>query len=242
MHCDQNEINAAMQEYEAYEKKIYDWWRQNRYRGFFRVPGEEGIWSASILLRQVMERNAARGRTEALWRGVESGGMSYLVGEVMFALDRSILGEYYPYRVHGVHDHEHSFLSVLQTAVQNGSMFTPEQTARYYAPWMLTQMEAIRTDRTLRKAAKCWAETTYSTDEEMIDALISCCPSLAPCVYRVQTDADERLCRDIDQVYELAAEYPEHITVQPEQYSEEQLACIEAIRQYQLNALAGKVP
>lgn len=216
-----------MEEAEAFQKKLIAYQRDHDLRGFFPLPWaeEEGLWSASILVKRA--RNG---------QYVEFGGMSYVLGEAIFALDGRHMGEYYPYKLRGEHDHDHNFLDVLAAVVRSSGRVEAEEKDRWYAPWMLEQLERVAGDRELRRLLHPWASRPGASDDLLEQAGLGQ-PEI-PCI----AGGQRVCCRDMDEVYGLAAQYPRDFRLEdPGLCSEEQRNCIEAVRQYQLAALAGEV-
>lgn len=221
------EEKKAMEEENAFQEKLIAYQRDNGLRGFFPLPWaeEEGLWSASILVKCAQNGNH-----------VEYGGMSYVLGEAIHALDGRLLGEYYPYKLRGEHDHDHNFLDVLAAAVRSGGQVKAEEADRWYAPWMLEQLKRVNEDRRLRCRLYPWARYLEAASERLLKQCGLGQPKI-PC-----TAGGQRVCcRDMDEVYGLAAQYPGDFRLEdPQLCSREQRTCIEAIRQYQLAALAGE--
>ena len=113
-----------LQEAKAFQDQLVAYQRDYGLRGFFPLPWaeEEGLWSASILVEKARNPDL-----------VEFGGMSYVLGEAIHALDGRLMGESYPYKVRGAHDHDHCFLDVLAAAVCSGGRVEAAEADRWYA-------------------------------------------------------------------------------------------------------------
>ena len=220
------DYEKELQEAKAFQDQLVAYQRDNGLRGFFPLPWaeEEGLWSASILVKNA--RNADI---------VEFGGMSYVLGEAIHALDGRLMGEYYPYKVRGAHDHDHCFLDVLAAAVCSGGRVEAEEADRWYAPWMLEQLKRVAEDRNMRCRLYPWASRMEVSDR-VLQKYGMGQPEI-PCF----AGGKRVCCREMDEVYGLAALYPQDFRLErAELCSREQRACIEAVRQYQLAALAGE--
>ena len=209
-------------------RRLYNYWKKHDFRGFFPIPWEEGCWSASILVKAYEDPNNRRSL-------VEWGGMWYVLGEALYEWDGRIAGEYYPFLCRGEHDHEHSFFGVLRQAILNDGAVEAEKQESCYAPWMLEQLEAVRTDPNLRNRA-----CRYSDPEEMAAG----CPQLAQPILWCMAEGKLRSCQNIDQVYELAAQYPHSFSLDgfAHCYSQLQRDCIDGVLSYQRSALTGEAP
>ncbi len=204
-------------------------------RGFWPIPWRKGAWTASLLVEKAEKEDGF----------TETGGMWYVLGELFRALDGRILGEYYPYRVNGEHDHDHSFLTVMRRAIETGTV-EPEKTEEYYAPWMVDTLRRTRERPDLRSEAMEWArdplsyEGEYSPDKYW--NLSAVCPELTLMVYELRIAGEKVLVQSVEEVYELAASIPDVLEYDPEEYSRQQIENIEAILDYQRAALAGEAP
>ncbi len=212
-------------------EKLLRYWKKNRPAGFFQIPWEEDMWSASILVKQGMN---------AGW--VEVGPMRYIAGEAIHAWNGGRVGEYYPYSVHGVHDHEHSFDEVLNITIWSNDPLIPEEQEKYYTPEMLALLEEINRSEILRTELRFCGEIA----DEMSGVFEEHCPPLSyPICYVACSGEMTTLARDIEYVYQLAAQYPRQFEIPDEYtrlYSVKQRENLEQIRAYQLAALRGDAP
>lgn len=142
--------------------------------------------------------------------------------------------EYYPYKLRGLHDHAHDFSDVLAAAVRSGGRLEPEDADRWYAPWMLEHLRRVREDRELRCRLVPWA-CKLGVSDKLLERCGLGRPEI-PC-----TAGGQRVrCREIGDVYGLAARFPNDFHLEaPGLCSREQRSCIEAVRRYQMAALAG---
>lgn len=230
----------AQAEAAAFQARLYRYWREHGLKGFFPIPWEEGCWSASILVKRALEEAGQAGVPEGNCTGIEFGGMWYVLGEALFAWDRRIAGEYYPYKCHGEHDHDHSFSAVLARAILEDGNVRPEERNRYYAHWMIRQLNAVRLSPELREKARPWARDPEGTAE----MLAAYCPELAQPELCCFAGGALHRCGDIHGVYELAARYPDSFSLGEHAglYSREQQACLDGILAYQKAAMAGEAP
>ncbi len=220
---------------DEHDRALIAYQREKGLRGFFRVPDSPGLWSASVLVHDALRRGGH----------VEFGGLGYILGEAMYALGRGIYGEYYPYNVHGEHDHWHTFIDVLEEAIRADGELTPEKTEECYAPWMLAMLEKLRDAETLRRALE-WEKDPLCLGERESDmwrALCQSCPTLMlpPIPYGPER-GKKWYAFSIEDVYACAAEHPGTMWFDPAYFSAQQRDNIEAIRQYQKDALAGEAP
>lgn len=234
------EIDQARAEAAAFQARLYRYWKEHDLKGFFSIPWEEGCWSASILVKQAVERTKNEGRSEEAVDDIEFGGMWYVLGETLFAWDRRIVGEYYPYKCRGEHDHDHSFLSVLARAILKKGEVWPEQRSRYYTHWMIRQLNVVRIVPQLWEEARAWAENPEGTAEE----LAACCPELTQPELKCFAGGQEHSGKEIEEIYELAARWPCDFSLgeYSHLYSREQQAALEGIVAYQKAALTGDAP
>ena len=211
-------------------RKLLRYWKKNRPVGFFQIPGEKDLWSASILVKQGMDKG---------W--VEMGPMWYIAGEAIHAWNGRLVGEYYPYSINGVHDHEHSFEEVLNTAIWSDDPLIPEEQEKYYAPRMLELLEKINRSAMLRQdLSLCGGDV-----DEMSAVLEDWCPQIEYPFAYVSSTETMKLLSDIEQVYQLAAKYPQEFKIRDEHlelYSAHQMENLNLIRAYQLAALRGDAP
>ena len=213
------------------KQRLLRYWKKYRTQGFFQIPWEQDMWSASILVKRGMETGV-----------IEVGPMWYIAGEAIHAWNGSIVGEYYPYSVVGEHDHEHSFASVLNTAIRSEQPIVPEETERYYTPRMLALLEEIGRSPMLRKALRfCDGDA-----DAMRAVLEDWCPQIEyPLVYVSCTEMMTYRSNDIEKVYQLAAGHPQEFKISDEHlelYSAHQMENLNLIRAYQLAALRGDAP
>lgn len=94
-------------------------------KGIFYVP-KLGTYSASTLVENqhpihLIEYSDDLNGNQVPY--IENGGLGYIIGEIMFALDRSIVGEFYSYKVKGEQTHEHSLEGVYADVVKNYDTF-----------------------------------------------------------------------------------------------------------------------
>ena len=236
-----SEHRKAVLEADRQAKRIIAWQREGNKRGFFPLPWEEDCWSASILVEHAATQQVQVGNEVLECAGVEWGGMSYVLGETLFAWDRRIRGEYYPYMAPGGHDHEHHFLDVLSRAAREGGAVEPEQVEQYYAPWMVEHLALLRTGGgDLLRRAKAWAKKREGSWETLADL----CPELAPPPLLCRVRGEIRSCTTVEQVYALAAQEPETFELVDGErlYSREQRESVEGILEYQQAAQAGLAP
>ena len=141
--------------------------------------------------------------------------------------------EYYPYKLRGVHGHEHSFTEVLAAAVRSGGRLEPEGAEHWYAPWMLEHLRRVREDRELRCRLVPWA-CKLSVWDKLPERCGLGQPEI-PC-----TAGGHRVCcRKMGDVYGLAARFPNDFRLEaPGLCSEAQKSRIKALRRNRMAAQA----
>lgn len=217
-----------MRDHEAvFRERVARYQKKHGLRGFFSVWRWEGgrpvrLWTASILVKQA-ERTGM----------LEYGGLSYVLGEAAFAWKGAMLGEYYPYRFRGEHDHGHDFYTVLAEAVLHDGQVETEG-EKDYAPWMLEQLACVNGDAALRCRLTPWAERPWRgawrlRREGLVRPVILC-----------RVGGRRRRCRDVETVYELAARCWRDFRLEtPEILSVSQRENVQGILEYQRAAHAG---
>ncbi len=206
----------------AFLARVARYQRKRGLQGFFSVYRWEGgrplrVWTASILVKRAGETGT-----------LEYGGMSYVLGEVAFAWKKELLGEYYPYRCRGEHDHEHDFLSVLARAVLSDGQVEAEG-GRDYAPWMLAWLDRVRKDAALRRRLRPWAEKPWKGTWRLARPVTLC-----------RAGGKRHRCRNEEAVYELAARHWRDFCLEtPENLSPSQRENVRGILDYQRAAHEG---
>lgn len=228
----ERELAKPGREEQAFREKVIRYQKRNGLRGFFPVRRwmRTGwlrwewteLWTASALVKRAQETGI-----------LEFGGMSYVLGEVYWGWRHESLGEYYPYRRRGEHDHEHCFFTVLTESILNDGQVTAEG-EDYYAPWMLEYLDRVRDDAKLRRRLLPWAKKPWKGVWRLKRE------GLGQPVIRCWAGKKRRRCRDEEAVYGMAARYWEDFRLEePELLSPQQRENIRAILDYQRAAKAG---
>ena len=89
-------------------------------KGIFYIPTLD-TYCATILLANKHDKI------------VETGALSYLVGEVIKEYTNEICGEYYPFKINGEHDHCHYFEGVMKNVATDYLGFEIEDGSKYYS-------------------------------------------------------------------------------------------------------------
>lgn len=113
--------------------------------GIFYLPKLK-TFTADILVNNphsifVLEENNTEMREEPY---IEHGSIGYVIGEIMHEFDKSIVGEYYAYKIKGEHTHKHSLEGVYRDAVEYYDTFEFEEPRdEYFSKNQVNVIESI---------------------------------------------------------------------------------------------------